>query len=253
MLSASPTWAIASATQTELRRRPGLQLAVLAAGCLLMFLQRLSSSFLGASTGLTTELSLATAGLFLSVVAGVAGVRAAADGDELGTTTELLAAPISRNWYLMARLGGIIAWTALALVALTAFAATGHALAGVGGDPPVLSDILLANVGILTQAVAFASIGMLAGALVPVPLATVLLLAFVVGSRLLIPTLAESHGAVRWIALALPDPMRLDFAREVGFSRPINSGSVWLALVGSLLQSAAMVVLATAGLHRREG
>jgi hypothetical protein len=83
-------------------------------------------------------------------------------------------------------------------------------------------------------------------------LATVLVLAFLVGTRLVLPELAEGEGVGRWVALATPDPLRLDLAREVGFARPVSAASVGLALLSAMLQSAALLLLSATALARRE-
>lgn len=241
--------ALARATQREVLRRPGVLLATAAAAALLTLLHELSAATFGARPGLAMELGLSTAGLFLSVVAGVTGVQCTARGAGLGPTDSLEATPLSRGEYAVARFAGVAAAATPLLLLLGVGTVVGLLLSGVPALPPAATQVA-AVVGVIVQACVFAALGMALGAFAPSQLAVVLTIGALVASRTFVPQLAAADGGAGALALALPDPARLDLAREVGAGHTASLASAALAWCGALALSAALLVATVGGLGR---
>jgi hypothetical protein len=243
--------AAAIATFRDLRRRPGILLATVAIGALLVLLPDLCTRAVDESPELGLQIGLSTILLFLSVVAGFAGLRSgAADGD-LAATAEWRATPMRPAAYVVGRFGGVLGVAAALLVVLAAVLAVGEST-GLAGDAPDARIAALAAVGTLLCAAQFAAIGMLFALLTTPQLAAILLVAVIVATRTLVPELASHGGAPAAIAAALPDTARLDLSRELAFHRPVDAPSAALACAAAALQTAAYLVAASWALARRE-
>jgi hypothetical protein len=250
-LSLQRVRALGRATRRDLLRRPGIVLATLAAGALLAVLQDLASATFGGSPGLGHQLGLSTGALFLGLVAGVSGVRCAAADAELGPAPSLAAAPLSWGEYALGRFAGILACVLALLLLLSLFAAYGVFSTGAHGLAAPWTQALAVG-GLLFQAAVFAALGMALGAALPLQLAIILIVACVAASRSVVPSLAVLDGSASFLALALPDPGRLDLAREAGFDRPVHAGSALLAWAAAAGYAAALLVAAAWLLGRRE-
>ncbi len=242
--------AVARATFSDTVRRPGVLLAVLGVGALLLVLHDLSQSAFDPSGRLARELTLTTIALFLGLVAAVTGVRAGAAG-EPGFSLELRSGPLGAAEYTAGRIAGIALSCLVLGLALAPFVGAAELLA----DTP--AGLRMASLGLATlaQVGSFALVGALGlalGAAGPQPLALVLVLAYGAASRILLPHLHAEAGGVGLLAHLLPDPARLDLAREVAFTKPISASSVGLATAASLLQAAALGAVAAAIFARRE-
>lgn len=244
---AGRTRAIGQATRRELLRRPGILLAAAGTAALLALLHELSAASFGARPGLAVELSVSSAGLFVSLVAGVMGVRCCAGGSDLGPSDALVAAPLSRSEYALGRFAGITTAAVLLLGLLAVGAAIGLALSGAGGLPDPVS-LAAALVGVVAQACLFAALGMAVGAWLPTQFAVVLTVACLVASRTFVPALAVADGPLGTLALVLPDPARLDLARELGAGRPVDLAAAALAWCAALAFAAAMLTVAATAL-----
>jgi hypothetical protein len=109
---------------------------------------------------------------------------------------------------------------------------------------------VLATTGALLQGCVFAAIGACVGCLAPTTLAIALVLGSVLGSRWIgSATFLQSATSTVWATL-IPDPSRLDLAREVGFGRPISMSSTALAWAAGALQVSALALLASLCLRR---
>ncbi len=246
-----PALSIARATTRDLLRRPGIHLATLATGALLATLHEMAAVTFGATPALAVELTLSTCAIFLSLVAAVTGVRAASAGDDLGPTAALSAAPVGWSAYTVGRFAGIQATVTVLLGGLLVFAAAGHVVSA--GELPLIGmGTLIALAGVLAQAGLFAALGLALAALAPQALALVLTLALLVGSRTLLPAMADHGGLARAVALLLPDPLRVDFAREAAGAAPIAATGALLAGGAVCAYVVALLLSSTAALSGRE-
>jgi hypothetical protein len=248
---AGPTLGLGRATARELLRRPGVHLATLATGALIATLHELGAATFGATPALALELTLTTCAVFLSLVAGVAGVRAASREDELGPTAAIAAAPLGWGGYAVGRLGGITATAGVLLLALLAFSAAGQLVSG-GSLPAPSAALLTALSGVLLQAALLAAVGFALASALPPALALIGTLGLLVVARTVLPAIVGSGGAVGSAALLLPDPLRMDFAREAAASMPISTTSALLAAGSAALHVAAFAIAGAAGLASRE-
>jgi hypothetical protein len=243
--------AAAAATFRDLRRRPGILLAALAVGALLVLLPDICTRAVDESAELSLQIGLSTILLFVTIVAGYAGLRAGASDGDLAATPEWRATPLQPPAYVVGRFSGAIGVAAALYVALTAIAAT-TAASGLSSEPVDTRVAVLAAAGTLLCAAQFAAVGMLFAAVTTPQLAAVLLVAALIATRTLVPELAAHGGAIAALAAALPDPARLDLSRELAFHRPVDTSSAALACGASALQTAALLVGAAWALRRRE-
>jgi hypothetical protein len=242
---------VATATFQDLRRRPGVLLATLAIGIFLLLLPDLCTRAVEDSSSLALQAALSTVTLFLVLVAGFAGLRAAAREGDLSAAPEWRAAPVSAAAYVAGRFGGVMAAVLLLFVALVPFGL----VAAIGANRDVALEthsFVLALAGLIAIAAEFAAIGLLTASIAPPQLAAVLFIAILIASRVLVPELARLGGVAAAAAAVLPDPARLDLSRELAFARPTSAASLAFALAAAALQTAAFLALAAAALARRE-
>jgi hypothetical protein len=230
---------IAWATGRDLIRRPGAWLALGGVALLLALLPRIARRALDDGTALGTELALSTIGLYAGLFAAMAGVRAAARNAALGPSPELLVTPLSRTEYVLGRMGGVCTAATLHGLVLSGIAALAlTATHSLPADGRLVAVALLA--GIL-QVALYASAGLACGATLGPALGTVVVVAFLVAARLVIPGLVDGPTIAAWW---LPDPSRLDLAREAGFARPLGAPAVMAAAGAALLQTLALLLVA---------
>jgi hypothetical protein len=247
MPAANASLAIASATFRDLVRRPGLLLAAIATAALLALLPDICMRAVDDSTALALQVGLSTITALLTLAAGIAGLRAGAVEGDLGATPEWLTAPVSPLAYVTGRFAGISAMCAALLVVLGLVLVPAQIAA-----PPDALPAVLGLAGALVTAAQFAALGALLAALFAPQLAAVVLVAAIVASRVVVPQLDAAGGVPALLASALPDPGRVDLAREIAFHRPVDASSAALALTGAALQAAAVLVLAAWCIRRRE-
>jgi len=243
--------AAADATFRDLRRRPGILLAAAAIGALLLLLPEVCARAVDESPELGLQIALSTVILFVTLVAGFAGLRAGARDGDLAATPEWLATPLRPAAYVIGRFAGVLGLTTALFVFLAALiAATGHS--GLSAATPDTRVAAFAAAGTLLCAAQFAAVGMLFALVTTPQLAAVLLVAVVIATRTLVPELASHGGTLATIASALPDPARLDLSRELAFHRPVDAASAALACTASALHTGACLVAAAWALGRRE-
>jgi hypothetical protein len=226
----------------ELVRAPEFAVVGLATLALLLAVRAASMGSGADSARVHAELVIATVALVSSVYAVICGVRASSDGNRVGPTAQISASPLGRVRHTVARVSGIVvATTGAAGVALVLGATLGAGASDALATRPLA--LLVAMLGIGAQIALSTSIGVLAGSLAAQSLATV-------GSLLLLGLLragaavgGSGEGAIRAM---LPDPMRVEFARELAFGRPLGSAAVALGILATLLYAAALLALACA-------
>ncbi len=242
---------ICAATFADLRRRPGSLLAALAIAVLLVLLPDICARAVDEADSLGMQVGLSTIAAFLSLVAGFAGLRCGAPEGDLGATSEWRTSPLTPGAYVLGRFGGITALIAVAFVVLTPFLLAGQ-FAAVRDDPPALEAAALATLGVLLSAALFGAIGLFLATTMSTQLASILLLATIVATRTLVPSLAARGSFLAWIAAFLPDASRLDLSRELAFHRPIDAAAMVLACAAVAVQVAALLCAAAWSLGRRE-
>ena len=243
--------AAAAATFRDLRRRPGILLASAAVGALLLLLPDICTRAVDESRELGLQIGLSTIILYLTLVAGFAGLRAGASYGDLAATPEWRVTPLRPAGYVIGRFGGVLGIATALFVVLAAIVAASER-SGLPGGTPDTGVAAFAAVGAILSAAQFAAVGMLFALVTTPQLAAVLLVAAIVATRTLVPELASHGGALATITAALPDPARLDLSRELAFHRPVDAVSAALACTASALQTAACLVAASWALGRRE-
>ena len=103
----SRTGTLLSATLRDLLRRPGALLALAGAAVFVLIVPRLARRALDDGAALGAELVLSTTWLYATTFAGLAASRATAAAAPLGLTVELLATPLRRSEFVLARVLGI--------------------------------------------------------------------------------------------------------------------------------------------------
>lgn len=232
---------LAGATAREILRRPSAHLALIGAGVLLLIVPRLAQRALDDGAALGAELALSTVWLYATVFAALTGARAAAPDAPLGPTAEFLVTPLRVGEYVVARAAGVTAAVASHALLLLALAAI--ALAWAGSAPDSLAALLAAVLVGMLQVPLFAAAGLALGALCGAQLGSVAILAYLVLARLLVPALTGEGDPWSWW---LPDPARLDVAREAAFARALGGSALAAAVAAALLQCAALLVAARA-------
>lgn len=243
--------ATASATFADLRRRHGVLLAVLAIAVLLLLLPDICARAVDDSASLTMQVGLSTIGVFLTLLAGFTGLRCGAAEGDLGASAEWRTAPLAPAKYVLGRFCGIAVLVVLVFVLLAPFLVA-RQFGDLRVEPPSLQSALFAACGILLAAALFGAIGMFLASAASAQLAAILLVASVVATRTLVPSLATRAPALRWLAAVLPDASRLDFSRELAFQRPLDATATALALAAGALHVAAFLCAAAWCLRRRE-
>ncbi len=241
----SRTRTLALATARDLVRRPGALLAIIATGTLLLMLPRLARRALDDGSALSVELILSTITLHVTIVAAIAGARAAAPDTGLGPSTELFATPLRPLEYILARAGGVSLAALLHGLALLFLGAA--ALLAAGDAIPADEGMLTALVGAALQVLIYAAAGLAAGSLLGAQLGTVAIVLFLVAARVVIPAATAAGAAGAWW---LPDPARLDFSREAGFARSVGTAALAAAAGAALAQTAALLALARCAFAR---
>ena len=180
------TLALAASTARDLLRRPGGFVALLVTGTLLLLLPRIAKRALDDGATLGTELVLSTIALHASLLGGLVAVQAGARGSPLGPVPEFLTTPLSWGEYVLARAMGVFAAAMTHTAALLLAAIAAIALAD-PADLPVLTDLAAGLLSISLQAGLFVAAGLCAGAFAGAQMGTVLVAAFFVAARLLVP------------------------------------------------------------------
>jgi hypothetical protein len=236
----SRTLTLAASTARDILRRPGGVVALLITSSLLILLPRLARRALDDGAALGGELILSTLALHAGLLGGLVAVHCGTPGSALGPVPEFLTTPLRWSEYVLARALGVIAATVAHLGTLSAIAL---AALLVSGEVPDLGPAALAGAGtsIVLQSSLFVAAGLCAGALFGVEMGTVAVVALMVSSRLIIPALTETGTAWTWL---LPDPARVDVAREVALERPLG-GAAWpLIWAATVLQCAGLLLAA---------
>ena len=189
--------------------------------------------------------------LYLTLLAGFAGLRAGASDGDLGATVEWRTPPLRPGAYVSGRFAGVLAACLILFVALVAFLAAGEIEELREHPPDVAATVLVCAGGLLTAA-QFAALGIMLACLTTRQFAAILFAATLVATRTVVPELASHHGVSAALAALLPDPTRLDLTREFAFHRPVDGLATTAAIGCSALQSAACLCVAEWALRRRE-
>jgi hypothetical protein len=234
--------ALAQATARDALRRPAAPVSIAAFGALLALLPRLGNPAAGIrdNAALAVDLTLSSLGLAAPLVAGALAVRGHQADDGSGWVPELTSAPTRPAALVVGRWIGacVVAW----VVCLGA-AGVG-ALGWIGAPTPAIPPAawLAAAVGVGAAAALGGALGSLYGAWFPRDLALLVLGTHVVVARVV------GMGATvpGWTTALLPDPSRLDLAREVSFGAGVATSALLLGTLGAVLHSAAVLCIAGA-------
>ena len=245
------TLALADATLRDLTRRPGILLAVLALAVFLQVLPDLCARAVDDSAALALQAALTTITLFLQLFAAFAGLRAASREGDLAASAEWRSSPLTSSRYILGRFAGIVVAASLLLLFLLPLALIRqfHGLAQEPFDPAAWASMAA---GALLTAALFASLGLLLASIASPQFAAVSVIGAFIATRLLVPELAAREGFASTIAHLLPDPSRLDLARELAFHRAPGIPAVLWGTGGAALQTATLLLAAAWALQRRE-
>lgn len=241
----SQVLALAQATRAEITRQPGVMLATCGIAALLFVLHDMSAATFDATGALARELTWSTASLYAAVLGGIYGARCTAAGSDLAPSMEIFATDTTREAYVLGRLLGVAQGVALQVSILTVVAIFADLLHGGGAD---VGRYALGACGALLQGCLFAALGALLGAFTPATLSIALVLLAVIAARWVGPGGGEAASGV--LARCVPDPLRLDLAREIGFAKPISTAAVGLSWIATGLQIAAILIVTSLSLRR---
>lgn len=226
-------------------------LSALAIAVFLWILPDITRRAVDDSAALGLQAAISTIVLYLTLVAGFAGLRAgAADGD-LGAAPEWRTSPLSPGAYVAGRFAGIVAIAVALLAVLLPLLVTSQ-LDTLQDQPPELRVTALTLVGALAGAAQVAAVGLLLATITTPQLAAVLFLGLLVAGRAVVPALTAQSGTLANLAGLLPDPARLDLSRELAFHRPIDTASTCWAFASAALSTVACLSTAAWALRRRE-
>jgi hypothetical protein len=232
-------------------RRPAFVVSVALMGALLALLPRLGNPAAGVAdnAALALELTLSSVTLLTVLWAGIQAVQAARGAMGESIAAELLVIPQGR-W--LAVVGPWAGTTAAALVLAVAAVAVG-ALGWIGAPSPPATLSAGGWLGLVAGGACNASVAAALGVLYslwcPRDLAVVAFVAHVAGTRAAM-SIRPSDAESLWTAF-VPDPTRVEFAREAAFGTAVSGASVGLGLAASATQVAALLLLAAASLRRR--
>ena len=229
-------------------RRPSTWVSTACLGVFLGVIPHLGNPAAGVrdNAALAVELTIATWMTFVPFAAGALAVRGVDRQAGHGLPPEVLTLPLTDATAVLAR------WGVAVLVAggVGAMALVLAALGWWGAAHPVVSPSPVPWVGLgvgaaLGTALA-AAIGLVYGACVTRPLALVLLALHLLVAR----ALPVAGSDALWGTL-VPDPLRLDVARELAFGRAV--GPAWIAWGGATLglQVGALCAIATWRIARK--
>ena len=239
--------ALVRAGVMDLVRRPTTWVSTVCLGGFLGVIPHVGNPAAGVrdNAALAVELTVASWMTVIPFVSGALAMRGMDSNAGHGLPEELLAAPASDAAVVLGRWG-----TAVLVAGCVGAFALGLAAVGWWGAPhPVLSAAAAPWVGLAAGAVlgtaVAAAMGLVYGALVSRPLALVLLALHL----LVVRALPGWGGDALWVHV-LPDPSRIDVARELAFGRPVDlRWALWGALTLTL-QIVALCAVATRRIAR---
>ena len=246
--------AVAKADFLDTVRRPGFLVAACTLGVVVALLPRLGNPAAGIrdNAALAIELTLSTIALAGPLTGGFLGIRAVQRDHGAGLSDHLLTAPRPLASFVGA---GCIAAAAAATL-LCALATAIGALGWIGRPLPALPGTLSAWAAVIAAAPLGALVGAALGtfyaSLCSRDLAAVALVLHVAGMRLLEGAVQFRGSAGHWLTRLVPDPSRLDVAREFAFAGPIDGMSAALAAATAALQVCALLVAVPVILRRAQ-
>jgi hypothetical protein len=231
---------VAVATYRDLVRRPTAAVGALAMGALLAMLPRLGNPAAGLrdNAALAAELTWSTLLAAAAVVAGLTTLHVLRRPGG-GLEPEVRALPLEVDAVLTGRTFGV---SALVLSVL----GVAGLLGGLGWiGVPTPSDVqwmdlgLFVGLGLPAAAILGSALGALASVVLPGDLAVVALVGWVVLARW-----GTALAPDAWWGWIVPDPSRLDVARDLAFGRPVGVTFLLASAAAALLHAAFAHVLA---------
>ena len=241
------------AARRDVCRRPAFFVGAVSLAAVLAVIPRLGNPAAGVrdNTALAVELALSTLAMAGTTIGGILAIRVTERRASHGISTEMVGAPTQAASLVLGRAAGACTATLLLLGLALALGSLGW-VGAAGTDSAAVRDALWVGVPSIASATVLATAMATAiGLVLPFEAATIAFIALAVALRL-VP--GAPSGGFGPLVLCLPNPSRLDLAREIAFQRPVGAMSIAALHATAWLQVAALATIvarAAAGRVRR--